>query len=164
MYQMISAKASKIDLIEQYGAMTLKKIVHENYPSIGDLQRTHGKEPVQTAIAVIVADLNQSFGGDLSKDEIIEVVAELRAGITVNLSLEDIYLACRTIKLNESYKLKVSTLLKAFTQHFNEKSNLVANNNYNAHLATKFKSEPLSTRKDKDFESFKAIYLAKNNS
>lgn len=138
MYQMLSAKASKLDLIGAFGTLTTKSIIAEAYPSIATLEQSHGREKVRNAIGVIIADLNQSFSGDLSTGEIMEIVEETRVGITCNLSLEDIYFVCRKVKTSGAFKLKVPTLLKAINDHLNEKSNEIANMNYNKHLSTKF--------------------------
>lgn len=162
LFQMISAKASKLDLIGAFGTLTLKSIINEQYPSISYLEKAHGKEIVQQTMAIIVADLNQSFGGDLTKEDILEVVEETRSGITRNLSLEDLYLICRQMKVSGTYKLRVPGLLKAINDHLNEKSNAIANENYNKHLATKFKGERSTSQKDNDFEKFRIDYITKN--
>ena len=163
LYQMISDKSSKIELIEHFGAMTLKQVVKEQPPAIGALERQHGKEAISNAIAVIVSDLNQSFGGDIGKDDILEVVAEVRTGITRSISLEDIYLICQKIKTSSTYKLKVPTILKAVNDHLAEKSNMVMNENYNKHLAGKFEGERSSTdyRDDDGYKKAKIEYLTK---
>lgn len=159
---MISAKASKLDLIGAFGTLTLKSIINEQYPSISYLEKVHGKEIVQQTIAIIVADLNQSFNGDLTKEDILEIVEETLTGITRNLSLEDIYLVCRLVKVSGVYKLRVPSLLKAINDHLNEKSNTIANENYNKHLATKFKGERTASKKDEEFEKFRIDYITKN--
>ena len=163
MYQMISARSSKIELIEQYGAMTLKQVVNERPPAIGALERQYGKEAISTAMGVIIGDLNQSFGGDISKDDILEVVAEVRTGLNRSLSLEDLYLVCQEIKTTYTYKLRVPTILKAVKDHLNEKSNMVMNENYNKHLASKFEGERNSTsyQEDEDYKKVKIEYLTK---
>lgn len=163
MYQMISEKTSKIELIERYGTLTVKQIINEKPPSIAALERNNGKQAVKNAMAVIVADLNQSFGGDISKDDIMEVVTEIRTGLTCNISLEDLYLVCQKIKTSSTYKLKVPTILKAVTDHFNEKTNQIANDNYNKHLSMKFEGERSSSQhqEDADFRKIKIDYLTK---
>lgn len=161
MYQMISEKVSKLELIENFGALTMKKVLHDHPPSITSLEKQHGISGVKQSIAIIVADLNQSFGGDLAKDDILEIVAEICVGMTRNISLEDLYVICHKIKLS-NYKLKVPVVLKAVNDYLNEKMNMAANENYNKHLATKFKADRSNTRdnqEENDFRKFKIEYL-----
>lgn len=166
MYQMISEKVSKLELIKAFGTNTMASIVAQNPPSLGILKRQNGEEKVSNAVAVIVADLSQAFNGDLTKDDIIEVVTEIMSGLTINLSLEDVYLICRNIKISHDYKLKQSVVLKRANDYLNERSNYVANINYNKHLSTKFKDDRTSDRtakNDHDFERFKMEYILKNS-
>jgi len=160
---MISAQSSKIELIERFGAMTLKQVVNDKPPAIGALERQHGKEETQNVMAVIISDLNNSFGGDISKDDILEVVAEVRMGLTRSISLEDLYLICQKIKTSSTYKLKVPTILKAVNDHLAEKSNMVMNMNYNYHLANKYEGDRSSKpyQEDADFRKAKIEYLTK---
>lgn len=154
---MILEGASKYDLIEQYSGLTLPVIVKEKYSSIATLTRTEGKEPVQKAMAVLVSDLNTSFGGDMSKEEIIEVVVEVQSGICNNLSLEDLYLICSQLKRNHTFKLKVPVILKAVEQHLEERTQLIMQINYNAHLNTKYNDDRKSTQHEANDNAFKAF-------
>lgn len=162
MYQMISEKASKLELIQRFGHLTLKEIVNQEYPSIGLLERAHGDEKISKAIAVIVADLSSSFSGDLNKDEIIEIATEIRCGLTRNITLEGLYLLCSELKRSSIMKLKVNHVLKAVEAHLNEQSNQHEMRNYNAHLANKY-HDPRETNAfdDPEFKKFKVDRFAK---
>ncbi|MCO5230162.1 MAG: hypothetical protein M9958_03300 [Chitinophagales bacterium] len=161
-YQMILEGASKYDLIEQYSKLTLSDIVQANYASIGALTRSQGKEQVRKVMAVLVSDLNTSFGGDMSKDEIIEAVYEIQNGISSNLSLEDLFLICSQLKRSHTYKLKVPIILKAVEQHLEERTQLIMQNNYNAHLSTKHNEDRKSMQNvvnDNAFNAFQSQYF-----
>ena len=165
MYQMISEKASKLELIERFGHLNLKEIVHQEYPTIGSLERIHGKDKAEKAMAVIVADLSSSFSGDLAKDEIMEIVTEVRSGLNRNITLEGLYLICSSLKRSSLFKLKVNHVLKAVEDHLNEQSKAHQTNNYNKHLELK-QREPRKNDKnpfaDEGYRKAKIAHLNKN--
>jgi hypothetical protein len=112
--------------------------VNSNYPTVGGLERMHGKYALKNSIAVILADLSSSFGGDLKKDEIMEIVAEVRSGLNRNITLEGLYVVCSEIKSSSIYgKLTVNKVLTAVKSHIKEQSNAHENNNYQQHLQSK---------------------------
>ncbi|MCZ2393400.1 MAG: hypothetical protein LC105_06070 [Chitinophagales bacterium] len=158
---MISERASKLQLIEQYASLTLSKIIDNAYPSVAVLARMHGKDKVDNAMAVIISDLNTSYGGDMDKEAILETVVEIRSGITCNLSLEDLYLICSQLKKSNTFKLKVPAILKAVHQHLDEKTDRIVEINYNKHLAYKHNDDRTSNRPadDPSFKAFQAEYF-----
>jgi len=164
MYQMISEKASKLELIERFGHLNLKEIVHQEYPTIGSLERMHGKEAAEKSMAVIVADLSSSFSGDLDKDDIMEIVTEVRVGLNRNITLEGLYLICSNLKRSSLFKLKVNHVLKAVEEHLNEQSNAHLSKNYNKHLEIK-QNEPRKNDKnpfaDEGYRKAKIAHLNK---
>lgn len=145
MYQMIIAKTSKLELIRRFNGLTLSKIAKERYTSIGILAKQYGNDKIEQCLCVLISDLNTSFEGDLSKENIEEIAVEISTGITRNHSLESIYWTLNKIKSSDIYgKLTVNKVLKQITQSFDEISNAVAESNYNKHLSTKF-NEPRET-------------------
>lgn len=160
---MISAKASKLDLIEHFASLTLAGILQEKYPTIGRLEREQGKEAVSKVMSVIVADLSASFGGDLKMEEIQEVVTEIRSGLCRNVTLEGLYMTCSKIKRTSTFKLKVPTILKALDEHLEEHSQAVTKANLNHHLKFKFNEPRLSESSsvDEKFLQFKDAYNKK---
>ena len=158
---MISAKASKLDLIEHFASLTLAGILQEKYPTIGRLEMLHGKEVITKVMSVIVADLSASFGGDLKLEEIQEVVTEIRSGLCRNVTLEGLYMTCSKIKRTSTFKLKVPTILKALDEHLEEQTKAAANANYNEHLKHKHREpreryDPLANA---GFQDFQAAYF-----
>lgn len=142
MYQMITAKTSKTDLIRQFNGLTLPIIVKERFPSIGELARHYGQEQLEKCICVLTADLNESFEGELSKENIEELAVEISSGLTRNHSLESIYWTFRKIKASDVFgKLTVNKVLKAIDKSLEELSNAISNENYNQHLSLKY-TEP----------------------
>lgn len=162
MYQLITAKASKTDLIRQFNGLTLPIIVKERFPSIGELARHYGQEQLEKCICVLTADLNESFEGELSKENIEEIAVEISSGLTKNHSLESIYWTFRKIKASDVFgKLTVNKVLKAIDKSFDELSNAVMAENYNNHLATKFDGERSSNKEEEGFHRYKIDYLIK---
>jgi len=162
MYQMISEKASKLELIERFGHLNLKEIVHQEYPTIGSLERMHGKDSTENAMAVIVADLSSSFSGDLDKNDIMEIVTEVRSGLNRNITLEGLYLVCQELKRSGIFKLRLNHVLKAFESHLNEQMKAYELKNYNQHLATKASAERTKTNpfQDPAYKKIKAERMA----
>lgn len=161
LYQRICDKASKIELIEQYANLSLPKIIEDKCPSIAALEKAYGKETTVKVMAVIIADLNTSCSGELNKDDIIEVVTEIRSSITRSITLEGLYLICSKLKRTSTYKLTIPAILKAVEAHLEDQTQLVMKKNYNQHLATKHReprelSDPLS---DAKFQEIKAAYF-----
>jgi len=142
---MISEKTSKIELIERFGSLTVKKIVNESYPTIGALEREYGKESLTSAIGVIISDISLSFNSELNANDILEVAAEIRSSILRNVTLEGVYLACSDLKRESIVgRLNVSKLLKAMHKHLNDITIEAQSKNYNDHLATKHQGNSFS--------------------
>lgn len=160
MFQMITAKSSKTALIRQFSSLSIPTLVTTKPPAIGALVREHGQEVVENCVAILVADLNTSFSGELSREQIEELAVELTSGFNRNHSLESIYLACRRLKISESYKLTVAKVLKEADAILNEISETITNQNYNAHLATKF-YEPRDTEQQRRNKQKEANSIAK---
>lgn len=138
---MVLKKATKLELIKQFSNLSLSKIVEEKYPAIASLKRSYGIETVDKINGIILGDLSHSFNGELSKDVIEEITAELSTSILKNLSLEDVYLVCRQIKYEDhNRKLSIGKVLKALNKHFDAKSTLIMETNYNQHVSLKSSS------------------------
>lgn len=164
---MISDKASKLQLIEAFSSLTLPDIVEGKFPTIGALQTIHGKEVIDMAMAVIIADLNQSFSGDLTKDDIMECAVEIRSGITRNISLEGLYMVCSQLKRSSTFKLKIPNILKAVNDHFEQQSAAIQQRNLNLHLAQQYNAPRTSEQyaeSDNAFQQFQAEYFKSQNS
>lgn len=160
MYQLITAKASKLELIRHYNGLTLSKIVENKYTSIAALSQQYGVDKIEQCLCVLVADLNTTFEGELSKENIEELAIEISTGITRNHSLESIYWALNQLKSQDIYgKLTVNKILKQVSQAFDELSNAIAKENYNKHLAIKF-NEPRETTEEKRAYAKKQLSIA----
>lgn len=138
MFQMITAKSSKTALIRQFSDLSVPALSTNKPTSIAGLIKEHGQEVIENCVAVLVADLNTSFSGELAREQIEEIVVELTSGFNRNHSLESIYLACRRLKTSESYKLTVAKVLREADAVINEITEAVIAKNYEAHMATKF--------------------------
>lgn len=166
MFQMILEKASKFDLIERYASLTINDIIQQKCPSIGSLERIHGKEATSKVMSVIIADLSSTFQGDLNIEEIQEVVTEIRSGFSRNISLEGLYIISSQLKRSKTYKLRINNILKAIDDHIEEYSKAVTKANYNHHLQFKFnepdrQSDEASSTSEK-FSQFQAEYFKRS--
>lgn len=137
-FEILSRKGSKIDLIKNFGNLTMRQIVVEKPAAIGKLRRLSNAKAVERASAMLFADLSGSFAGELSREQILELNAELHHSSYRNLSLEDLYLICRRIKVSDVYgKLTINKVLRTIDNYWNEKQNEAAKYHYNKHLAVK---------------------------
>lgn len=145
--QMIIAKSSKIEIIQQYNSLTIGTIVKSNFPSIGQIKREYGAEIVTNCLGVLYSDLSTSFEGALSTDQIEELIAETSSGLLCNHSLESIYVILQRIKRQDKFgKLTVNRVLKAMDEGFEELQQAHMDMNYNKHLANKF-HDPIEKRR-----------------
>lgn len=146
--QMTLEKASKVEMIRAFGGLSLSKIVENKYPSVGALKKDHGLEEVEKVMSIIFQDLSESFEGTLSLEDSQEISAEISSTILCNLSLEDIYLTCRKLKMADKiYKLNLNKVMNALKKHLEEKMTETASQSYNNHLSNKHVD---TTREDKD--------------
>ena len=53
--------SNNLELIRTFGSYTLDKIVKEELPTVGQLQKAYGSEKVELAITIIVCDLSKFF-------------------------------------------------------------------------------------------------------
>lgn len=145
-YQLLTNQATKAELISRFGSLTVQQIAHEEFPSIGQLQREHGEQKTLEAIATILTDLNKSFGNDLDQEQMLDIIANVVNGINRNITLEGFYLTCQEIKCNSTYgKLTSNKVLTAIKKHLNEQMNAYQLKHYNQHLATKESAERTKT-------------------
>jgi len=142
---MISAKASKRDIIRAFGKNTLANIVAKKPDSIAKIARKNGVEVAEKYTAVMLADLSSSFGGDLTKDAVLELSAEISSTHLKALSLEDIMLVCEKLKRTEIYgKLKLNKVLVELDKHYDERAELFANRSRNEAAKYKFDAERIA--------------------
>lgn len=136
--QMTLEKASKVDLIRAFGNLSVEQIVKDQYPSVGSLSRIHSPEKVEQVMAIMLADLSASFDGALTGEAIQEICAEINSGLLRNLSLEDVYYTCRTIKFSDQYgKLNLNKVLRSLQNQMDARTDFIAQKNLNEHLANK---------------------------
>jgi len=136
--QMTLDKASKTDLIRRFNKLTTRSIIENQYPSIAKLSRAYGNEKVEKVTEIMLQDLNASFKGELSPDNVKEITVEINSGMNRNLSLEDIYHALRKIKTTQhSRKLSVATVMSYITKQLEERQTEGAKISLNQHLANK---------------------------
>lgn len=157
------AEKSKLELIRSFSNLTIKNIIENKTPSIGQLKKQHGFVRIENALTIICNDLNDSFENELSTNSIDELVVELSTGLNNNLTLEDVYLAFKELKYNNSHgKITLNKILKAISNHFNEKINMAEQISLSEHLAYKEqrKHEDLSSIVKEAHHIAKAMYLS----
>lgn len=153
---MISGQSSKIELIRTYSSLSLKKVVDYKFPSIGTLCRTSGSDMVRTATGVILADLSSSFRGELSTDEIEELIEEVHGGLLRNITLEGLWLCCRQLKGSEVRgKLSVNKVLTALNKHLDDVTDLHEIKSKNDHLQHSYHFERSNNESAKNAEAIK---------
>jgi len=145
---MISEGDSKrLDLVRTFGSYSLQRIIEDRPPCVGELARIHGQDKVDLAVAVVVHDLGLFFDGEISKDQALEIAAEVSSGLLRNLTLEGIFTTCQEIKRSDVFgKLTSNKIMKALNKHLEDYSESVSQANYNAHLSRKFIGERSATK------------------
>ena len=137
--QMILGKASKIELIRQFGKLTPEQIIKRDYPSISKLSRSMPADQLEKIVGILLYDLSSSFNGVLDKEQVQEITVEITSSNLRNLSLEDLYWTCRTIKLSDQFgKLNTNKVLTVLHKHFDQRCELAYRHHLNQHLSTKF--------------------------
>lgn len=146
LFDSLENKATKMDIIRTYNGLTLSKVVDNNLPTIGLLQKEYGLEKVELFTGMLIKDLSSSFENDLKTHQIDELTVEINNSVLRNMSLEGIFVACQDLKKsNVIGKLSVSKVLKHLNTFFEEQSKLIMQKNYNNHLAQKF-YDPIENR------------------
>ncbi len=160
LFQLISEQSSKLEIIRAFSHLTLRKILETSTPtSIGELRKIHGIEKTEAAIGVLVSDLNSSFEGTLTEDNILELIAECTSGFLLNLPLEAIYVAFRELKTSDiKYKLTFNQVLRKINKTWNEYSDVAQEINLNKHLQTKY----YDPRMEENEVNKQAYKMAKN--
>jgi len=138
-YQFVAiatSKKGKIQLIKHYSSLTLPKIISEKYPTISEVKRQLGEAKVNKAISVLLEDLNQSFKSKITPIDQEEIATELQYSIYKNLSLEDVYFALRTLKIEKIQlrNLNVNMIMATIKQHFDKKTRMIIKHNENQAL------------------------------
>lgn len=140
---MISEGDSKrLDIVRTFGSYSLQRIINDRPPTIGELQKIHGSEKVETALAIVVHDLGLTFDGEISKDQALEIATEISSTILRNVTLEGVFVTCQEIKRSDVFgKLNINKILKAMHKHLEEQCEAISTKNYNEHLARKFNTD-----------------------
>ncbi len=120
--KMVIAGASNVDMIRQFGKISIHQIVSSKFPKIGELRRVQGLKKTESAIGILLSQLSRSFDNALSRDDIMELCAEITSSHLLSLTLEDIFFVCRNIKrTNQFGKLNLNKVLSALDKHLNER-------------------------------------------
>lgn len=158
MQLMISAKASKVELLKAYGDLTLEKVATMKPMSLAQMAKVEEPEVCMKYVAVIVADLSQFFNGDLEREDIEEVAAEVQFSMLKNLTLEDVYVACMRIKRSKvSYKLTANEVLRQLNAYMDERCTYIANLNLSGHFSEQYREESNSEKRAKKEKETKRI-------
>jgi glucose-6-phosphate 1-dehydrogenase len=166
---MILDKASNIALIREFGSLTTKKILESNPPAVAKLKRQYGIKKTESVIGALLSDLSQSFDGSLEREEIEEIAAEITSSRLSNLSMEEVYMACRRIKMadNNFSKLNVNKVLKVMERQLRDRIEAFGLYNQNRHLSSK-RSDPNRTNgleeTKKKFKEAQIHYINQRNS
>lgn len=152
------AKTSKLALIRQFGGLSLAKIVKDPPPSIGALARQYDPERAEKFVGVLVQDLSESFGGDLTERMVDEIAATIAGTPLRSLSLEDVFLVCQGIKeTDQRGRLTVNKVMVALKGYANKRMEAFRRHHENQHLAGKFIDRDRSTA-DPEFEAYAKKY------
>lgn len=162
--QLITARASKTELVRAFGRLTVDQILDRKFPSVGKLKRAEGLEKVENAVAVLMLDLSASFDGELGPEDAEELSVEITSSHLSNLSLEDVYYVCRKMKSGSHFgKLNVNKVMKALEDHFEEKTKQAGLRSYNNHLAMNpVFQRPTLAEKTKEFRNEQVKAIVKN--
>jgi hypothetical protein len=116
----------------------LKKVIENNYPTIGDWEKSITPKDAEKLTTVMIADLSSSFNDDLTADAIDELTVEIHSSIYRNLSYEDLFLVTKNLKQSEvKFKLNINKVLRALEKHHVTKCDKIYESNLNNHLANK---------------------------
>lgn len=130
--QMTLEQASKTDLIRQFSKLSVKNIVENAYPTLFELKKTYGEDKTEKVTAIVFKDLSESFGGELTDLQIVELAIETSSSDFQHMSLEDIYYVCRSIKKEKHFgKLNVNKLMTELNKHADERFEAVMEYNRN---------------------------------
>jgi|GEM_PF-2666187 len=137
-FDMVTSKANKVELIRTFGDLSLSKILKHDFPTIGQLKKIHGLEKIEVISSLLISDLSASFDRALDSDQIMEITVEITSSNLRNLTLEDLYLVCRTIKSTDSFgKLTINKVLKSLTKHYEKRIERAGELSYNNHISGK---------------------------
>lgn len=155
--------SNNLELIRTFGSYTLDKIVKEELPTVGQLQKAYGSEKVELAITIIVCDLSKFFNNEIKEEQAQEIAIEFTSGILRNVTLEGIFLTCQKIKRSDlKFKLSANIILKEMHKHLEEQSDLIMQNNYNKHLAHQFSGDRNAPIQNELYAKFKLEHTLKN--
>jgi len=158
--QMISAGASKTDLVRTYGGMSLEQVLEARYPSLGRLTLMYGQEKTEKALAVLLLEASAAFEGSFDKETSLELAAEIKAHYYY-LSLEDCYVCLQEMKTRKVYgKLTPNKVLVAVNDYADRRLIKAAEQSLNQHLAMKpSRGAPRQSEQgDKAFKDFEKQY------
>lgn len=164
--QMTLEKVSKVAIIRKFSGLTLNNIFENKYPSLVTLKKQYSLEKLEKVMSILLHDLSLSFNGELTKEDVEEVCAEINSSSLKNLTLEDIYLVCRNIKLSNNYgKLNVNKIMTELIKHQDNRFKAAEHYSYNKHLENKFVDNDRKPKKEVErikFREAQSWYLQQN--
>lgn len=142
----VLAKSSSVELMQNFGNLTLDKLVHQSRPSLRLLQKQHTPEKLNTVCEILLADFSASFAKPLPEMQVQELTAELVFTELSQLSLEDVFVALRELKYKPTFgDLSTNKILAHFADYRKRRQTAIELKNYNEHLSQGGTSAPMSS-------------------
>ena len=136
MMRMISAGASRIELVRHFGSLTPERVLQQGYTTLASLKRDNSIEDVERALAIMLIDTSRSFGDPLDKDTALEIAAEIHTRYYY-MALEECYIVLGRMKSKTMYgKVTANNYLAEMSQYDKERLKMADEMSYNQHLAT----------------------------
>lgn len=132
---MISAGASRAELVRHYATLTPEAILKQDVTSLARLRKEYGTNEVETALTIMVLDASMAFETAIDKQMALELAAELHSTFYW-LSLEDCFVALQRLRRKPLFgKLDANKILAAFEEYNQERMTIADEISYNRHLA-----------------------------
>ena len=126
--------ASKTDLVRAWGRLTIADVVGNGYPALSKLQRTYGRDKVETTLAVLLVEASGYFADRLPKEQAKEIAVEITTEYYW-FTLEDVYVVLQRMKRKSLYgKLTPNKVLTELDAYREERLELAARRNEEEHM------------------------------
>jgi hypothetical protein len=167
--QTILEGASKVDIVRQYGNLTIGDVAGQGYPALSGLAKEHGPEKVERSLAILLVEASSYFSETLDKETALELAVDVRKD-NYWLSLEDCYIVTQRLKKSKLYgKLTPNRILNEFETYREERMQHSIKKRENEHLQnfTRRQRDPNESREavriDEQFAQFKEQYQKSRN-
>lgn len=137
MMQMISAKASRRELVRHFATLTPERVLNDGgYPSLARLKKENKPEAVETALAILIIDASRAFDTPLDRETAMEIALEVHTRYYY-ITLEECYMVLQRMKSKPAYgKLNMNKYLQEFEAYSAQRTAMADDMSYNRHLGT----------------------------